>query len=135
MINTLYVAGSKSSFPGLKEQNINLKKKKKVYLEDSQYLIEEVRKKVIDDLTYEKVYKQGFNINTPIDLSLQKIATKSLRNGLLSYDKRKGWRGPLVNIKNYKKNAIQKPKNINQIIKIDSWAKLTTLKKIKNFYE
>ena len=37
--------------------------------------------------------------------------------------------------RNYKKNAIQKPKNINQIIKIDSWAKLTTLKKIKNFYE
>ena len=35
--------------------------------------------------------------------------------------------------RNYKKNAIQKPKNINQIIKIDSWAKLTTLKKIKKF--
>ena len=37
--------------------------------------------------------------------------------------------------RNYKKNAIQKPKNINQIIKTDSWAKLTALKKIKNFYE
>ncbi len=38
--------------------------------------------------------------------------------------------------RNYKKNAIQKPKNINQIIKIDSWAKSTTLKIIKKkFYE
>ena len=46
---------------------------------------EEVRKKVIKDLTYEKVYKQGFNINTPIDLKLQKIATTSLREGLSSY--------------------------------------------------
>ena len=37
----------------LRKQNIKLKKKKKVFLEDSQYYIEEVRKKVIKDLTYE----------------------------------------------------------------------------------
>ena len=85
----------------LKKQSIELKKKKKVFLEDSQYYIEEVRKKVIKDLTYEKVYKQGFNINTPINLNLQKIANMSLRNGLISYDKRKGWRGPIIN-KGYK---------------------------------
>ena len=87
----------------LKEQNINLKKKKKVYFEDSQYFIEEVRKKVINDLTYEKVYKQGFNINTPINLELQKISTNSLRKGLIEYDKRKGWRGAITN-KKYNKN-------------------------------
>ena len=34
--------------------------------------------------------------------------------------------------KNYKKYAIQKPKNINHIKKIDSWAREVTLKKIKN---
>ena len=77
----------------LKKQEIELKKLKKVFLEDAQYYIEDVRKNVIDKLTYEKVYKQGFNINTPIDLKLQKIATLSLRKGLISYDKRKGWRG------------------------------------------
>ena len=94
---------SQEEYKKLKDQNINLKKKKKVYLEDSQYFIEEVRKKVIDDLTYEKVYKQGFNINTPINLELQKISTISLRKGLIEYDKRKGWRGALTN-KNYSKN-------------------------------
>ena len=88
------------NYEKLKKQSIKLKKKKKVFLEDSQYYIEEVRKKVIKDLTYEKVYKQGFNINTPINLNLQKIANISLRNGLISYDKRKGWRGPITN-KNY----------------------------------
>ena len=90
-------------FKKLKNQNINLKKKKKVYLEDAQYYIEEVRKKVIKNLTYEKVYKQGFNINTPINLELQKKSTISLRNGLISYDKRKGWRGALTN-KKYNNN-------------------------------
>ena len=81
----------------LKDQEINLKKTKKVYLEDAQYYIEDVRKSVIEKLSYNKVYKQGFNINTPIDLELQQIATNALRNGLISYDKRKGWRGPLTN--------------------------------------
>ncbi len=61
--------------------------------------MEDVRKDIIDKLTYEKVYKQGYNINTPINLNLQKIATESLRNGLIAYDQRKGWRGPLTNIK------------------------------------
>ena len=54
-------------------------------------------------MSYDKVYKQGFNINTPIDLNLQTIATKSLRDGLIKYDKRKGWRGPLTN-KTYNAN-------------------------------
>ena len=37
----------------LKEKEIKLKKTKKIYLEDSQYYIEDVRKKVIENLTYD----------------------------------------------------------------------------------
>ena len=84
-------------YTNLKNQNINLKKKKKIFLEDAQYYIEDVRKKTIDMFSYDRVYDQGLNINTPINLNLQKIATKSLRDGLISYDKRKGWRGALEN--------------------------------------
>ena len=81
----------------LKEEEIKLKKNKKIFLEDAQYYIEDVRKNIIEKFSYDKIYKQGFNINTPIDLNLQQIATNSLRNGLISYDQRKGWRGPLDN--------------------------------------
>ena len=90
---------NKSTYQALKKKEINLKKKKKIFLEDAQYYIEDVRKNIIEKLSYEKVYKQGFNINTPINLELQKIATESLRNGLIKYDKRKGWRGVLANKK------------------------------------
>ncbi len=105
-------------FNEYKNQNIELKKKKKVYLEDAQYYVEDVRKNIIDKLTYEKVYKQGYNINTPINLNLQKIATESLRNGLISYDQRKGWRGPITNIKydnNWHKNIDKRLKLENSI--------------------
>ena len=81
---------------------IKLQKRKRIYLEDSRYYVEDVRKDVIDKYGYDKVYKQGFNIKTPLDLELQKIATQSLRNGLQEFDKRKGWRGPISNIKKYK---------------------------------
>ena len=81
---------------------IKLQKRKRIYLEDSRYYVEDVRKDVIYKYGYDKVYKQGFNIKTPLDLELQKIATQSLRNGLQEFDKRKGWRGPLSNIKKYK---------------------------------
>ena len=91
------------NFNDLKKQNIELKKSQKVFLEDAQYYIEDVRKNIIEELSYEKVYNQGFNINTPINLELQKIATNSLREGLIAYDKRKGWRGVLEN-KAYKKD-------------------------------
>ena len=86
-------------YQSLVKKEIVLKKKQRVFLEDAQYYIEDVRKKIIEKLSYEKVYKQGFNINTPINLELQKIATESLRNGLIDYDKRKGWHGVLVNKK------------------------------------
>ncbi len=114
----------------LSQEEIILKKNKKIYLENAQYFIEDVRKGVIETLGYDKVYKQGFNINTPIDLNLQTIATKSLRNGLIKYDKRKGWRGPLTN-KIYNsgwKKDLEKYKLENSI----NW-KLAIVKKINKF--
>ena len=114
----------------LTKEEIILKKNKKIYLEDAQYFIEDVRKSVIETLSYDKVYKQGFNINTPIDLNLQTIATKSLRDGLIAYDKRKGWRGPLTNkIYNSEwKKDLEKFKLENSI----NW-KLAIVKKINKF--
>ena len=121
---------TKEWYEKLKNENIKLKKTKKIYLEDAQYYIEDVRKTVIDTLSYDKVYKQGFNINTPIDLNLQTIATNSLRDGLIAYDKRKGWRGSLIK-KTYNpewKKDLDKYELENSI----NW-KLAIIKKINKF--
>ena len=114
----------------LSNQEIKLKKKQKIYLEDAQYYIEDVRKNVIESLTYDKVYKQGLNINTPIDLDLQKIATNSLRSGLISYDQRKGWRGALIN-KPYNSNW-HKDLDKYKLEKSINW-KLAIVKKLNKF--
>ncbi len=90
---------NKNQFNEITISEIKLRKRKRIYLEDSRYFVEEVRKKVINNYGFDKVYKQGFNIKTPMDLNLQNIATKALRKGLESYDKRRGWRGPILNKK------------------------------------
>ena len=119
-----------TEYKDFKSQKIQLNKPKKVFLEDAQYYIEDVRKKVIETLSYEKVYKQGFNINTPINLKLQKIATESLREGLIDYDRRKGWRGPINNKK--LNNKWSENLDEHEIEKSINW-KIAIVKKIDKF--
>ena len=120
----------KKKYEILKGKEIILKKNKKIFLEDAQFYIEDVRKNIIEKLSYEKVYKQGFNINTPINLELQKIATDVLRKGLISYDKRKGWHGVLENKKN--DSNWSKDLNNHQLEKSFNW-KIAIIKKIRQF--
>ena len=125
-----------NSFINKKELNeilntkIELNKRKKIYLEDARYYVEDVRKTIVDKYGFDKVYKQGFNIKTPLDLNIQQIATESLRNGLMEYDKRKGWRGPIKNIK-YNKSWNSKLKNL-KIEKSIGWD-IAIVKKINKF--
>jgi len=105
VINNLFENNyiSKRNQEDLLLKKIILKKRKKIFTEDTSYYVEDIRKNVVEKLGFDKVYKQGLNISTPINIGLQKIATDSLRQGLIEYDKRKGWRGPLINIKKLEK--------------------------------
>ncbi len=121
---------SEDQFKNYLKENIFLKKRKTVYLENSNYYVEDIRKQIVDQYGFEKVYKQGFTINTPLNLNLQEQATKSLRKGLIEFDKRKGWRGPILNIKYDPKWS----KNLDdhKLEKSIEW-KLSIIKKINQF--
>ena len=118
------------TYEELLKKKINLNNSEKVYLEDAQYYIEEVRKNTIEKLSYDKAYKEGLNINTPINLELQKAATSSLRAGLIEYDKRKGWRGALEN-KEYSKDWFNNLEKL-KLEKSINW-KIAIVKKIDQF--
>jgi len=90
---------TKKNYKKYLKSEILLKKRKKIYLEDTRYYVEDIRKNIVEKFGFEKVYKQGFNIKTPLNLNLQNIVTHSLRKGLIEYDRRKGWRGPIANKK------------------------------------
>ena len=121
---------NEKEFSNFIEKEINLKKRKSVYLENSNYYVEDIRKLIVEEYGFDKVYKQGFTINTPLNLYLQEEATKSLRKGLVEFDKKKGWRGALLN-KKYKSGWSKDLKEY-QLEESIGW-KLSIIKKLNRF--
>jgi len=69
------------------------------------YFIEEVRRQLLDKFgETEKVgpysvYAGGLWVRTSFDPEIQKAAQKALRDGLLRYDRGRGWAGPMRELK------------------------------------
>lgn len=58
------------------------------------YVAEMVRQHVLDEFGVD-AYSQGLTVTTTLDAAHQALAEQALRDSLLAYDKRHGWRGPL----------------------------------------
>jgi penicillin-binding protein 1A len=64
----------------------------------SEFFAEEVRRDIIDIFGEDKLYGGGLSVRTTLDPGLQKIARKTLVDGLVAYDHRHGWRGVVKTI-------------------------------------
>ena len=84
-------------FLKLKDSKINLKRRKIDIVNEANSYTEEVRRIIKDKYGFEKLYTQGLNIKSPLDINYQIQAKKALRKGIESYDRRNGWRGPITN--------------------------------------
>jgi penicillin-binding protein 1A len=62
------------------------------------YFNEEIRREVAALYGYNALYDGGLSIRSTLDSNLQAIAETALRHGLITYDRRHGWRGPLTHI-------------------------------------
>ncbi len=120
---------NKKTYENLITNKIKLQKRKKIYLEDTRYYVEDIRKNVLNEFGFDRVYKKGLIIKSPMNLYLQNKATEALRYGLEKYDRRRGWRGPIMN-RNYKDWT----KNLKEISLENTigW-KLAIVKKINKF--
>jgi penicillin-binding protein 1A len=59
------------------------------------YFVEEVRRELIGQFGEDALYEGGLSVRTTLSPKLQAYADTALRNGLVAYDRRHGWRGPL----------------------------------------
>ena len=92
---------SKKQLEEMKNSPVKLKKRKIEIINEANSYTEEVRRIVKNIYGFEKLYSQGLSISTPLNIKYQTQALKSLRKGIESYDRRRGWRGPITNkIKN-----------------------------------
>jgi penicillin-binding protein 1A len=64
------------------------------------HFTEEVRRELLADYGKDGLYGGGLSVRTTLDPKLQEIAVRSLRDGLVSYDQRHGWRGPVTHLPN-----------------------------------
>ena len=59
------------------------------------YFAEEVRRELFARYGEAGLYKGGLSVRTTLEPRLQAIADRVLREGLVAYDRRHGWRGPV----------------------------------------
>ena len=82
-----------------KEKPINIYERSNRVFTGGNYFYEEIRKHLYSKFGKEKLFSEGLIIKTSLDTRLQSIAEKALVNGLLNFDKKNGWRGPITNLK------------------------------------
>ncbi len=87
----------KGEFLSLKKSPIKLKKRKIKLINEANSYSEEVRRSIKENYGFKKLYAEGLSINVPLDINYQIYALESLREGIESYDRRHGWRGPVSN--------------------------------------
>ena len=68
-------------------------------IHDAPYFIEMVRKYIVDTYGRDEAYSTGLNVYTTLNINSQTKAIQTLKQHLLNYDKRHGYRGPERHLK------------------------------------
>lgn len=78
------------------EESIEIVSPQERPLVQADYFAEEIRRELIERFSAEKLYTGGFVVHSTLIPDLQKAAEETLRSGLRSYDRARGWCGPLA---------------------------------------
>ncbi len=65
---------------------------------EASFFAEEVRRTLYDRYGESGLYRGGLSVRTTLDSRLQEAADRALRDGLIRYDRRHGWRGPIAHV-------------------------------------
>ncbi len=89
---------------------------------DAPYFAEEVRRELQERFGEDSLYQGGLAVKTSVDPHFQSVAEKAMRAGLVAYDRRHGWRGPVTKFDTMEDwrtrlSKIQKPEGL-----IDEWS-------------
>lgn len=71
------------------------------------FFAEEVRRELLKRYGESVLYKEGLVVRTTLDPKLQEYAREALKLGLINYDRRHGWRGPILKVVLSAKNPLQ----------------------------
>jgi len=77
---------------------LDIKPRRNWFIHEAPFYTEYIRRYIEKKYGPDTLYKEGLKIYTPINIEMQKTARIEIEKGLLSLDKRRGYRGPLKHI-------------------------------------
>lgn len=118
VIKRMYEEGyiNKSEMLNAQNSPIEIKEKNKDEYFVAGAFVEDVRKKIIDNVGESRLMKDGLVVLTTLDQKIQKIIQNGFKDGIEAYEKRFGYRKPLGNVfieneKNFKNDWGNELKN------------------------
>lgn len=81
-----------------KKEPLTLKRRDPAEVVRADYFAEEVRRAILKNYGEKTLYQGGLVVRTTVDPKLQDMAERALRDGLQTYDRRHGWRGPIQHV-------------------------------------
>lgn len=92
MMEDGYITAEEANTAKIKPLTVN---RAQTTVVDAPYFAEEVRRELAVQYGEQSLYGGGLAVRTTVDPRLQETAERALRNGLMAYDRRWGWRGPV----------------------------------------
>lgn len=87
---------------------------------EANYFAEEVRREVGRMYGEKTLYEGGLSVRTSLEPRLQEIAERTLRDGLIAYDRRHGWRGPLGRL-SVDRNWLERLQKYKKPLGVPTW--------------
>jgi penicillin-binding protein 1A len=81
-----------------KAEKLILRKRAPTEVVTADFFAEEVRRNLLAAYGEKALYESGLTVMTTLDPKIQEISDQALREGLIAYDRRHGWRGPWAKV-------------------------------------
>jgi penicillin-binding protein 1A len=91
MLEEGFVSGDQAK--AAKSASLVVREREETLLTRAEYFAEEVRRELSERYGQNQLYRGGLSVRTTLEPALQSIADQVLRDGLIAYDRRHGWRG------------------------------------------
>ena len=89
---------TQAEFEQAKAEKLQYRRRGATEVAQADYFAEEVRRNLLAAYGEKSLYESGLTVSTTLDPAIQAVSDNALRDGLINYDRRHGWRGAYAKI-------------------------------------
>ncbi|WP_040055828.1 penicillin-binding protein 1A [Candidatus Liberibacter americanus] len=110
MAENEYITNAQAAIAKSKELKV-VNKNNRIHLIGTEYFADEVKRKLVGFYGEKALYEDGLSVRTSLNPELQSYARLAMQNGLVNYDQKWGFRGPIthISLKNWESSLSSMP--------------------------